>query len=54
MSLYDLFSIIFIGFVIKVALSPSSKTCKINTVFTTNEFKLTFETNEKSTPSDQE
>jgi hypothetical protein len=47
-------SFLIVCFVAVKALNPYSKTCKINTKFTTHGFNFSFETNEKSTPSDQE
>ena len=37
-----------------IALSPKTKTCKLDTKFDIQGFNFKFETNEKSTPSDQE
>lgn len=42
------------AFVMVIALNPKSKACKINTNFDTSGLKVSFETNEKSTPSCQE
>lgn len=56
MSTVYIFLLAFITFciLIIIALSPKSKTCKINTEFKLQGFNFKFETNEKSTPSDQE
>lgn len=49
-----LFAFLTICVVAVIALNPISKTCKFDTSFSVNGFNFTFETNEKSTPSDQE
>ena len=56
MSTVYIFLLAFITFciLIIIALSPKSKTCKINTEFKLQGFNFKFETNEKSTPSDQD
>jgi hypothetical protein len=49
-----LLGFISICIVAVIALSSKSKACKFNTKFNADGFKFTFETNEKSTPSNQE
>lgn len=48
-----LLGLISVCIVAIIALSPISKACKFYTKFNADGFKFTFETNEKSTPSDQ-
>lgn len=47
------FAFIILCTVIIIALSPRSKACKFDTKFNFKGFDFKFETNEKSTPSDQ-
>lgn len=56
MSTVYIFLLAFITFciLIMVALSPKTKNCKLDTNFNIQGFNFKFETNEKSTPSDQE
>lgn len=54
----SIFTMLLLGFVTIcivaiIALSPISKACKFNSNFNADGFKFTFETNEKSTPSDK-
>lgn len=55
MSIYTMLLLGFVTICIVaiIALSPISKACKFNTNFNADGFKFTFETNEKSTPSDE-
>jgi hypothetical protein len=48
-----LLGFLILAIVMIIALSPKSKNCKINTKFNTDGFDVSFETNEKSTPSNQ-
>ena len=48
-----LLGFLVIAIIMIIALNPKSKNCKINTKFNTNGFDVSFETDEKGTPSDQ-
>jgi hypothetical protein len=52
--LFLLLCFITICIIAVIALNPKSKACIINTKCTAEGFNLTFKTNEKSTPSNQE